>query len=559
MAYVYNQNQDEQQAQGSNIFAPAGQNGQQQGQSQSVDKTGPSNTLTAGVGAPTRGEYRGQQRSSADVSQQSAQQRQARLPLQEIYRRNQPGQIAAPDFSKTRSAIAGAVSEAQNAANQYTASQVGKVASLSDQDVTDLTTGNENVTNKARGILLPGQQANLSEAFTTNAAVPADINARFGTSAGLVGEVGRSRRAQPGETRGATNLDVSFLQQNPEFLNSASDVVKAADEANKKIQGMMTSVPEDTRQAVQTAIDNARAAAKAAIENKAKTYSNAADTARNSYENARANLQAALNTGSLTPEMVAKLNNFLSSNFDPSLYSTGAYQFAQNLLFDPNRNTTLSNLGADIDRVAGTNIPANTYQFDPSQVFSVASTPSNATSFMSDEQFTPYSRLMALLGTPVVRGNAPATDMLNLTPEKQAALRNYFNDAALMYDTRQGQIKQAEGEAAEAARQEALAAQQAKDDAAAEQQRKEEERRKQIQSTFGGQFGTPLKPIPSTPTVGPGIPGRPRWNIKDVVKKGASSTKSDVGRAVTSTKSDVKKVGDKVSSGFKKVKKKLKF
>ena len=463
MAYVYNQqNQDEQQQSGSNVFAPQAQDGQA-GQ-QPVEKTAGSGTLTAGTGMPLSGAYRGRQTGGPQVTEQVRGQRQARLPLQQIYARNVGESVSLPDFSKTMQQIKGAQEGAKKAAEEYAAAERGRVQSLSEEDVAGVASGSEQATQKAQNILTP-QQAALSEQFAISSKVPAGLAERFGTSAGLVGEY-RKERQDPSLSRGAAALDVSLLQKQPEFQKARQAVLRSGQEAQKAQSELLKNVPEETKKAVQDAIDASRAAAKSRLQEESGKYETAAAGAQKAYDEARGNIQAAINTGELTPAMASQLSNWFEGQFGKGIADQETKNYLRGFLTDPNARSQLQSFSDELQNLGGL-APTyfGDYGFNPASAFAARATPGDLSAFMSEEQFNPYSRIKGLLGEAPTRAMAAPTSPLELTNEGQLQLQDYLMQAeALRQQTLQARaenearIKAAEEEAARRAREEAEAA-----------------------------------------------------------------------------------------------------
>ena len=430
MAYVYNQqNQDEQQQSGSNVFAPPGQDGQA-GQ-QPVEKTGASGTLTAGMGMPLGGSYRGRQTTGPQVTEQARGQRQARLPLQQIYARNVGESVSLPDFSKTMQQIKGAQEGAKQAAEQYAASERAKVQTLGEEDVSGIAGGQEPATQKAQKILTP-QQAALSEQFAISSKVPAGLAERFGTSAGLIGEY-RKERQEPSLSRGAAALDVSLLQKQPEFQRARQAVLRSGQEVEKEQTELLKSVPEQTKKAVQDAIDASRVAAKSRLEGEAAKYETTAADAQKAYDKARGDIQAAINTGELTPAMASQLSNWFEGQFGKGITDQETKDYLRGFLTAPNQEAQLRQNLAEIQSVGGTipqYFPGLTY--NPTQAFRATATPQELTAFMAPEQFTPYSRIKGVLGEVPVAAAAAPTSPLEFTAPGQTQLADYLAQAGAL-------------------------------------------------------------------------------------------------------------------------------
>lgn len=478
MAYVYNQNKEDEVPQsGSNIFNAQPQPGAQP-DSSAVSKTGDTGIMAAGGGAG-----KGPEKSAEQVQQRSAQQRQAAFPLREIFKRNTAAQVGAPDFSKTSNAIAQAGTALQNAANAYTASNVSAVptidqetintyagipktfaetslnkatagpdsaaakelanAAITNQQTTSSgdngaakIAGTEAVTkqktavdpnaaqeagNKIISTITPRSAALTKFELPTEAALPTEneLSGRFNTSSGLTNEI---LKANPvvGQSRGAAGLDTAFLQGNTAFQKSKDAILASGKEAIGKQNTLLASLPETTRVAAQAAIDTANANARALLASTAGGYETTAQAKQAAFEAARVELQNRINSGNLSPEMKAQILaafDAQTSGFTPN-QQTMSSDF-RNFLSDPNRMGLASSLLSEIGEYGGDVGNYNVNNFNNANLakgFSVADTSTNLSDFMSDDQYNPYSKISGLLGKVTTRGTSANAQPLAYDP-----------------------------------------------------------------------------------------------------------------------------------------------
>jgi len=465
MAYVYNQNKEDEVPQsGSNIFNAQPQPGAQP-DSSAVSKTGDTGIMAAGGGAG-----KGPEKSAEQVQQRSAQQRQAAFPLREIFKRNTAAQVGAPDFSKTSNAIAQAGTALQNAANAYTASNVSAVPTI-DQETINTYAGiappparqvkpptefggvpredkitpavgtpgrkdqppppppapvsdpiaEQEAGNKIIAAITPRSAALTKFELPTEAALPTenDLAGRFNTSSGLTNEI---LKANPviGQSRGAAGLDTAFLQGNTAFQKSKDAILASGKEAIGKQNTLLATLPETTRVAAQAAIDTANANARALLASTAGGYETTAQAKQAAFEAARVELQNRINSGNLSPEMKAQILaafDAQTSGFTPN-QRTMSSDF-RNFLSDPNRMGLASSLLSEIGEYGGDVGNYNVNNFNNANLakgFSVADTSTNLSDFMSDDQYNPYSKISGLLGKVTTRGTSANAQPLAYDP-----------------------------------------------------------------------------------------------------------------------------------------------
>lgn len=441
MAYVYNQNKDDEIPQsGSNIFGSQPQPGGQPG-SDGFNKTGDTGIIGAGGAAGG-----GQEKSAEQVQQQSANQRSAAFPLREIMKRNTASQVGAPDFSKTSNAIANAGTAFQTAANAYTAGNVEAVPTIN-QGTINTYAGIPSATpppaqaaeatattpapattktaaeagNEITAAITPRQAALTQFEMPKEAALPSDseLQGRFNTSSGLTNEI---LKANPvvGQSRGAAGLDTAFLQGNTAFQKSKDAILASGSQAGKERATALAALPETTRVAVQSAIDTAATNAKAMLASTASGYEADAKTKQEAFEAARKDLQGKIDSGNLTPEMKAQILAEFDkqvSGFTPN--QQGLADDFKGFLSDPNRMSLTGDMAREVTDYGGDAGNFNLSNFDDKNLasgFKVAGTPTNQTSFMSDEQYNPWSKISSLLGKDVTRGAAATTQPLSFDP-----------------------------------------------------------------------------------------------------------------------------------------------
>lgn len=523
MAYVYNQNQEEQAQQGSNIFAPAAP---QQGADGGVEKIGASGTPSAGTGLPLNGEYRAGQRTAEEVNRQAQGQREARRPLKAIFERNQGDDVAQYDFGKIRSSIASAGEAAQNAANQYMTSSVSAVPTMTESDLSVITgeppkptpvaptsnvplppnapkntlpvkigsapsaprTGNvkskpktpttpavepttpvvapknaapaslpkiaapapaiappppgpseEDTVNKIIKILTPGQASPGS--FTlgdVSAPSSTEFENRFGNLGGIAGEIMRNYGSGMG--RGAAAIDASMLMKTDEFQKNKQGVQQDIKELTDKRNNLLKSVPEETRVAVQKAMDDARKAADTLLRNKAGSYETSASDAKKTFENARKKFTDALAAGELTPEMEAELTKVFNQ-FAAGVRDADDRDYLREFMRDPNRANLFQ---ADLDKikyydpnsVPSYMPPTNVSNADWAKGFSVANLPSDLTAYMGANA-NPYAKIKALLGEGVMPSAQFGGNLLRFDPSAGYGIQGDLQTALQMRDARQ--------------------------------------------------------------------------------------------------------------------------
>lgn len=441
MAYVYNQNKEDEVPQsGSNIFNAPSQLGAQP-DSGAVSKTGDTGIMAAGGGAGG-----GPEKSAEQVQQRSAQQRQAAFPLREIFKRNTAAQVGAPDFSKTSNAIAQAGTALQNAANAYTASNVSTVPTI-DQGTINTYAGIPSPTPapaaeaKTATPTTPTPPAKTAEqagsdiiaAITPRSAaltkfelpkestLPTEdeLSGRFNTSSGLTNEI---LQANPvvGQSRGAAGLDTAFLQGNTDFQKSKDAILASGKEAIAKQNTLLANLPETTRVAAQAAIDDAARNARELLKTTAGGYETDAKTRQAAFETARTELKDRIDKGNLSDAMKAQI----LAEYDKQ---QGMSPDFRRFLADPNKMGLASALGKDITDYGGT--VGDLSSFSDANLaggFRLANTPTDVTSFMSDEQYNPYAKINSLLGKDTTRAAAPPPQ---LTYDPTAAI-----NAATQYE-----------------------------------------------------------------------------------------------------------------------------
>lgn len=467
MAYVYNQNQDEQQQQGSNIFAPQPQDGQGQQGQPTVDKTAPSGTLSAGVGAPLGGKYRGTEKTGAEISQQSAQQRQARMPLQEIYRRNQPGKVNLPDFNKITQQIKGAQESAQAQADAYKAAQLNRFTKLTEQDIAAAAEGQPEIASKISQGILP-QQLQAEEFKLDGAQLPDNLDKKFRTSEGLQSVL----RKQPGAptSAGELNLDVSLLQRSPEFQMSRDQVLQQQQAAEAQRNKLL----QETQTEAQKLLDPEGEAAKKSREANLQAMKEYAENTL--LEPGKMALQAERDKELALQKQISDYEQGLGPMPDilrQQIYQQGMSlvdprdlqrkQFMEQYLSAPQQKSTfdpylqrlrglemasgLEALSLDPSSSQGSPFLTMLGQYDASpeaqlkKSLSVKGVPTEAqaSQYLTPEQFTKFQRLQTLLGTP-----ATATpEMKPTSPQlqiNQEALRPYTQRAADWYQKVQDKL-----------------------------------------------------------------------------------------------------------------------
>jgi len=441
MAYVYNQNKEDEVPQsGSNIFNAPSQLGAQP-DGGAVSKTSDTGVMSAGGGAGGA-----QEKSAGQVQQQSAQQRQAAFPLREIFKRNTAAQVGAPDFSKTSNAIAQAGTALQNAANAYTASNVSAVPTI-DQGTIDTYAGIPSATpapaaqattatppppappaktaeqagNEITAAITPRSAALTKFELPKEATLPTEneLQGRFNTSSGLTNEI---LQANPvvGQSRGAAGLDTAFLQGNTAFQKSKDAILGSGKEAIAKQNTLLAGLPETTKVAVDAAIKDAARNARELLKSTAGGFETDAKTKQDAYEIARKKLETRINTGDLSPEMKAQI----LAEYDKQ---QGMSPDFRKFLTDPNRMGLASSLGKDITEYGGT--VGDLSSFSDANLaggFRLADTPTDLTSFMSDAQYNPYAKISSLLGKDTTRSAAPPPQ-LTYDPTNLSNAQNQFN------------------------------------------------------------------------------------------------------------------------------------
>lgn len=458
MAYVYNQNKEDEVPQsGSNIFNAQPQPGAQP-DSSAVSKTGDTGIMGAGGG--TGG---GPEKTAEQVQQRSAQRRQAAFPLREIFKRNTAAQVGAPDFSKTSNAIAQAGTALQNAANAYTASNVSAVPTIDQSTINTYAGivrperkiigygGGDNVPifdgppvekgtspaltynidpnaaqeagNKITSAITPRSAALTKFELPKEANLPTEneLTGRFNTSSGLTNEI---LQANPvvGQSRGAAGLDTAFLQGNTAFQKSKDAILASGKEAIGKQNTLLATLPETTRVAAQAAIDDAAKNARELLKTTAGGYETDAKTRQAAFETTRTELKDRIDKGNLSDAMKAQI----LAEYDKQ---QGMSPDFRKFLSDPNRMGLASSLGKDITDYGGT--VGDLSSFSDANLaggFRLADTPTDLTSFMSDDQYNPYAKISSLLGKDTTRAAAATTQPLTYDATNLSNARKQFDE-----------------------------------------------------------------------------------------------------------------------------------
>ena len=106
-----------------------------------------------------------------------------------------------------------------------------------------------------------------------------------------------------------------------------------------------------------------------------------------------------------------------ASGFTPN--QQGLASDFRGFLTDPNRMNLTGDMARDVTDYGGDAGNYNLDNFDDKNLasgFTVAGTPTNQTSFMTDEQYNPWSKISSLLGKDVTRGAAATTQPLSYDP-----------------------------------------------------------------------------------------------------------------------------------------------
>jgi hypothetical protein len=173
--------------------------------------------------------------------------------------------------------------------------------------------------------------------------------------------------------------------------------------------------------AAQAAIDDAAKKAKELLKSTAGGFETDAKTKQDAYEIARKDLEDRIASGDLSPEMKAQI---LAAYDDQQGMSPDFKKF----LTDPNRMGLASSLGKDITDYGGT--VGDLESFNDKNLakgFKLADTPTDVTSFMSDDQYNPYSRINSLLGKDTTRAAAAKAQPLTYDATNLSNAQNQFN------------------------------------------------------------------------------------------------------------------------------------
>jgi hypothetical protein len=272
----------------------------------------------------------------------------------------------------------------------------------------------------------------------TEATLPTEneLQSRFNTSSGLTNEI---LQANPvvGQSRGAAGLDTAFLQGNTDFQKSKDAILASGKEAIGKQNTLLASLPETTRVAAQAAIDDAAKKARELLKSTAGGYETTAQAEQAAFEAARVELQNRINSGNLSPEMKAQILaafDAQTSGFTPNQKTMSA-DF-RNFLSDPNRMGLASSLASEIKDYGGDPGDFNLGNFSNANLtrgFTVAGTPTNITSFMSDDQYNPYAKISSLLGKDTTRGAAATAQPFTYDPTNAT-------NAAIQYQQMQDKL-----------------------------------------------------------------------------------------------------------------------